>query len=223
MSDQPKPPVNKTPPASPLPEADKKTAPKFSPEAVTRNESKASQFFRSFLRWTGIALLVFGLGALAAIFLFYVPKANQLKLAEQDTATAEAKITELQTEITNLETQLDSLSSLKEDNQTLQTSLDQSRTHIALLQALADIRNAQYALALDDTAQAKIALAATTDTLTDMQSLLETDQAEVVAALLSRLELAQGELESNPFAAQSDLEVLAVSLLELEQSLFSTP
>lgn len=218
-----KPPVNKTPPASPLPEADKKTAPKFSPEAVTRNESKASQFFRSFLRWTGLALLVFGLGALAAVFLFYIPKANQLKLAEQDTATAEAKITELQTEITSLESQLDSLSSLKETNQTLQTNLDQAQTHIYLLQALADIRNAQYALALDDTAHAKTILAPTTDTLTEMRSLLDAKQAEIVASLLSRLELAQGELEANPFAAQSDLEVLAVSLLELEQSLFSTP
>jgi cytoskeletal protein RodZ len=223
MSDEPKPPVPPTPSlASPRLDADKKTAPKLSPEAVSRDESKARQWGRSFLRWAGLALVVFGLGALAAIFLFYIPKTNELNLATQDLATADAQMTELQTEITSLENQIAQLSTLEETNQTLQTELDQAQSHIYLLDALADIRNAQFALAQDDAPAAQTALTATAATLTELQERLDEEQADM-DALLDRLKLAQGELETNPFAAQSDLEVLANGLLKLEQTLFDTP
>lgn len=230
MPDEPKSPGTTPSPAPPprlsgqtSPEANKKTAPAFSPDAVSRTESKTSQFFRSVLRWMGLGLVVFGLGALAAIFLFYVPKANEVKLANQNLAAAEGQITDLQTEITNLKNQMAELSTLEETKQSLQAELDQARLHIHLLAALTDIRTAQSALAQDDRAAAQTALTPTAATLTQLQKGLANEQAETVSALLSRLKLAQGELESNPFAAQSDLEVLAVSLLELEQSLFSEP
>ncbi|NUM48186.1 MAG: hypothetical protein HUU38_26055 [Anaerolineales bacterium] len=210
-------------PASKTPETDKKTAPNLPAEALSRTESKASQLFRSFLRWAGLGVVVFGLGALTAIFLFYVPKADELKLAEQDLATANAKINELHAEIATLETQIAELTPLEETNQSLKTELDQVFLHLHLIVALKDVRSAQFALAQENTPHAKNALEETADTLTTMQDLLATDQATELNALLSRLELAQGEIESNPFAAQSDLEVLAVRLIELEEAWFSAP
>jgi hypothetical protein len=173
------------------------------------------------LRWTGAALLVFGLGALAAIFLFFVPKSNDLKLADQELAAANAKISELQTEITTLENRITELSTLEERNQALQTDLDLTLLHVYMLDALVDIRTAQYALERDDPASASEQLANTAASLTEMQKLLEAEQTPKVDAMLSRLELALGELDSNPFAAQSDLEVLAASLLQLENELFN--
>ena len=226
MSDEPKPPTSSastTSPSAKLPDANKKSTPSLPPDAISRKESKAAQLFRSFLRWAGVALLVFGLGALTTIFLFYVPKSNELKLVQQDLATANTTITTLQTEITSLEARIRTLSALEETNLALQTDFSQAQIHIHLLTALADIRAAQAALAKDDAAAAATELTGTTATLTAMQSLLEGDPVEVANTLLSRLKLAQGELDSNPFAAQSDLEVLATGLLQLEQSLFAVP
>jgi len=226
MPDEPKPPVISNPSPTPSPklaDANKKSAPALSPDAVSRSESKATQFFRSFLRWAGIALVVFGLGALAAIFLFYIPKSNDLKQTAQEFATANAKISALQTEITTLENRIAELSTLEAANQGLQTDLEMAQLHAHLLDALVDVRAAQYALAQDDPASASEQLATTAATLTEMQKLLEAEQAQSVDTMLSRLELAQGGLDSDPFAAQSDLEVLATRLLQLEEATFNEP
>ncbi|NJN43887.1 MAG: hypothetical protein HC806_03565 [Anaerolineae bacterium] len=80
----------------------KKSIPPIPTEAVSKPESKTRQFFRSFLRWTGAALIIFGLGALAAILLFYIPKSSQLKQVDQDLAAANITISELQTEVSDL-------------------------------------------------------------------------------------------------------------------------
>jgi hypothetical protein len=227
MPDEQKPPVASTPvasttsPSPKLPDVNKKSSPTLSPDAVSRPESKVTQLFRSFLRWAGIALVVFGLGALAAFFLFYIPKSNELKLADQELATANATIGELQTEITTLEDRINELSTLEETNQALQADRDQTQLHVYLLDALVDLRAAQYALERDEPASASEQLANTAASLTEMQKLLEAEQTPQVDAMLSRLELALGELDSNPFAAQSDLEVLAASLLQLENELFN--
>jgi TolA-binding protein len=229
MSDEQKPPAEPklvasnadSSPSSPkLSDAGEKSMPTFSSEAVSRPESKIRQFFRSFLRWTVMALIIFGLGVLAAYFFLYVPKSNDLKLAGQELATANAKISELQGEITTLENQINELSTLEERNQSLQADLDMAQLHVLLLDVLIDIRTAQYALADGDPTAAGEALENTTTTLMNVQQALEVEQTQI-DALLSRLELAIGELETNSFAAQSDLEVLANSLLQLEETLFN--
>ncbi|HLF91472.1 MAG TPA: hypothetical protein VI451_21180 [Anaerolineales bacterium] len=215
--------VSSTSPSPKRPDANKKSVPDISSEAISRPESKASQFFRSLLRWMGMALIVFGLGALAAYFLFSVPKSNELKLAGQELATANATISELQGEITTLENRIDELSALEETNQSLQADLDMAQSHVLLLDALVDVRAAQYALADGDPASAGEVLTHTAKTLTELQQALDGEQVQSVDALLSRLELAIGELDTNAFAAQSDLEVLATSLLQLEETLINEP
>jgi len=228
MPDEQKPTVSSnatsdTSPGKKLTDTEKKSLPTISSDAVSRPESKASQFFRSFLRWAGIALVFFGLGALTAVYLFYIPKSNELKLAGQDLATANAKISELQSEITALNNQLGELSALEETNQTLQTDLDLAQLHMHLLAVLVDVRTAQLALVEEDPEAAGQALVNTAETLTAMQQALESDQAASVDALLSRLELALGELDTNAIDAQADLDVLANRLLQLEETLFSAP
>ncbi len=223
MPDEQKPLTPSTTPSAKLPDANKKSTPILPPDAISRKESKAAQFFRSFLRWAGMALLVFGLGALTTIFLFYIPKSSELKQAEQKLATANATITELQTEITSLKNHIKELSTLEETNLALQRDLDQTQVHVHLLTALADVRTAQFALEQDDATTANAELANTSTTLTEMQSLLDGEQADSINSMLSRLEQALGELDTNLFAAQLDLEVLANDLLQLEKSLFSKP
>ncbi|NJN43888.1 MAG: hypothetical protein HC806_03570 [Anaerolineae bacterium] len=53
-----------------------------------------------------------------------------------------------------------------------------------------------------------------------MQNMLEPEQAQFMDALISRLKLAIGGLEDNAFVAQSDLEVLADGLMQLEETAF---
>jgi hypothetical protein len=52
---------------------------------------------------------------------------------------------------------------------------------------------------------------------------VDKSQQKIVSDLESRLILATGEIDTNPYAAQSDLDVLATGLLELENAYFSTP
>lgn len=223
MSDE-KPTQPKTPPKDTKPAgASGKPLSSLSDDVLTREESKTQQLLRSFLRWAGLALIVFGLGAFASYFLFTVPKNNALKLANQDTATAEAQITSLQGQITTLEDRIDELSILEETNQTLQAELDSANAHILLLDAFADVRAAQFALASNNSSKAEQELSGTADTLTAMKPLLEAEQTASIDSMLQRLTLALGGLASDPFAAQSDLEVLANNLLQLETSLFGTP
>ena len=122
--------------------------------------------------------------------------------------------------VSNLNAEIDSLQPLKERNDAL---LDENRKlelHIAILDARVDVANAQLALEMDDNAQARIILNQTSLALNKIEELLEIDQKEVVSDLKQRLSLVMDELDDDPFAAKSDLDVLETKLLQLEDSLF---
>jgi hypothetical protein len=53
--------------------------------------------------------------------------------------------------------------------------------------------------------------------------MLEPDQRKIVSDMQERLELVLDEVDDNPYAAESDLDVLARDLLELESALFTGP
>jgi hypothetical protein len=53
--------------------------------------------------------------------------------------------------------------------------------------------------------------------------MMEPDQRKIADDMQERLELALDEMEDNPYAAESDLDVLARGLLELENALFTEP
>jgi hypothetical protein len=153
---------------------------------------------------------------LLSLFIFYIPKSNSFHQAQADLAKANQQISALQN-------QLDSKKPLENQNQDLQTQLDASKLHVNLLSARLDVATAQYYLAKTDPAKARVALSKTDGTLTTLGTLLPSDQSKVVSDMQSRLKLSLGEIDGNPYAAQSDLDVLAKSLLELDNAYFSKP
>ncbi|MBE9524806.1 MAG: hypothetical protein IMY76_06880, partial [Chloroflexi bacterium] len=69
---------------------------------------------------------------------------------------------------------------------------------------------------------ALLALEKTDETLALIKSLLPVEQRDVVVAMEQRLELVLTEIAEDPYAAGSDLNVLATSLLQLEDATFGS-
>ncbi len=199
-------------PAGALPgeEAAKPTPP------IKKTESKKRHFFRMALRWLIAFLIVFFLGVLAMEFVFLRPLNQKL-----DQVTSERD--QAQQSVKSLQGQIDSLTPLSDQNKTLQDKLTKSELHVTILSAEANVDSAQISLLNNKPADARLVLNKTTTTLTTLQGMLPPDQQKVVTDMQSRLTLALGELDTNKFAAQSDLTVLATSLLQLENTFFANP
>jgi hypothetical protein len=186
------------------------------PALPKQPESKLRHFFRMALRWLIIFIIVFLLGVLAMEFVFYRPLTLQLDQVktERDQALQNVK---------DLQSQVDGLKPLTATNKDLQDQLDKSQLHVYILSAESNVNAAQVALLNNKPADARLVLNKTTATLKTLQGMLPADQQKVVTDMQNRLVLATGELESNKFAAQSDLNVLATGLLQLENSYFTSP
>ncbi len=197
-------------------------------EEAPKSEGKVRRFFRNLLRWTLGLLIVFGLGFITAIFTLYQPSVAELRAAVQ------AKESELlqasqdaQTQIAELEEQVAEYRPLGTENENLLSENEQLRQqqsetdlHIAILNARVDVASARLALIGDDPARAQVALDQTADTLVEIEALLPPEQSGMVTALEQRLAFVLDEIEEDVYAAQSDLDVLGKSLLELEDALF---
>lgn len=190
---------------------------------VPQEESRTRRFFLRLLRWSVGLLVIFGLGVIATILAIYQPKVDELAGTNQELANAKDEILSLQNQIKDLEAQISSLSALEERNKALQDELDLADLHVHILSALADVHAAQFALSTDDVALAQLQLNQTPTTLEELQQMLKPGERQVVGSMLQRLELVGKGLEDDPFAAQSDLEVLANSLAQLENTYFANP
>ncbi len=168
------------------------------------------------LRWFLFALILFGLGAAVTLWALYAPQRRQLDAAGNE-------IQSLQQQVGNLQNQVKTLTPLETTNKSLQQQTNQQNLHTYILSARTDVAQAQLALAKQDTAKASLALSKTDQTLTMINDLLPANQQKLVKDMQSRLTLAKSEIESNSYAAQSDLDVLANSLVDLENSLFTSP
>jgi len=188
-------------------------------------ESKTRRFLRRLIRWTAGVLIVFGLGFLTSVFLLYRPATQEAKMNSETIAIertdAEGRVAGLETQIVDLEAQKTSLQPYKDLNDELVAEQQGLNLHIGLLDARIDVANALLALSEGDPAQVRVILAKTTETLDTINSLLKPDQQEVTSAMKERLELVLAEVDDDPFAAQSDLDVLGTKLLQLQDSLFS--
>ncbi len=211
----PEQPAEPVPSAEPvLPEATEAPQPpepvKVKPEK--RPPSRWVRFLRVFL---GVLILL-GLGAAAAIYTFYLPERQQL-------AEANNKLTQISnqsaSDLKAANQKIDSLSSLETQNQDLGAQAAQAKLEAAILKIRVDVLSAQLAIANKDTAKARISLSKTSDNIQQLGLLLPTDQSIVADDLQSRLKLVLGEIDTNAYAANSDLDVLEKSLLELENAL----
>jgi len=206
------------------PEPETISKPKAESKATPKPVKRAPSFWTRALRWTLGFLILFGLGFIAAIFLFYIPARQQTNTLRADLQASQQQATQSvnasQQKVSDLENQVQQLSTLDSKNKDLQTALEQAQLHIAILSARTDVATAQLALEKKDTSKAHVALSQTPKTLDSMSSMLASNQQKLIEDMKARLTLADGEIDSNAFAAQSDLTVLATSLLELENALF---
>ena len=142
---------------------------------------------------------------------------------EQKKAVIRSELDQAQQTVKTLQGQIDSLTPLSTQNKTLQDQLTKSELHVYILSAEANVNAAQVALLNNKPADARLVLNKTVNTLKTLQGLLPPDQQTVVKDMQNRLTLALGELDNNKFAAQSDLNVLITSLLQLENAFFTNP
>ena len=195
------------------------------PSPEKKEDSKIKLFFRKLLRWTAGILIVFGLGLITGIFVLYRPATKDadraIKRSESERQMANENIAALEGQISNLETEVSHLQTYKQINEELVADQRDYELHIAVLDARLDVTNATLALSKANNAQAQIILEKTSGTLATIGDLLEEEQRGAVENMKQRLELVLGEMEADAYAAQSDLDVLATNLLQLEDALFT--
>lgn len=199
------------------PEKEIPAAPVIPPK---KTESKPRRFFRLAIRWVAGFLIVFFLGVIVTEFVVYLPHSQQLTQQidqaknERDQALQNAK---------TLQAQLDSMAPLATQNATIQESYAKSQLHVTILSAEANVNSAQISFLNNKAADARLVLTKTQTTLKTLQAMLPVDQQKVAIDMQSRLTLVLSELDTDKFAAQSDLNVLSTSLLQLENTLFASP
>jgi predicted RNA-binding protein Jag len=189
--------------------------PEETPQAVTP-PSRARRVFQQILRWTFGILIIFGLGFLLAVFTLYLPTRQALNNKENSLRQSSQAVQDIQAKLADAK-------DIANELQVTQNDLNNATLHNAILGARIDVTGAQLAMAEKQPEKAHLVLGKTGETLKSLEKLVDKSQQKIVSDLESRLILATGEIDTNPYAAQSDLDVLATGLLELENAYFSTP
>ena len=205
------PPIESELPEGESPELLEGEPPELLPDVEPPPPSRVSLLLNRALRWTTGILLVFVLGVVAMWAIRVRPAQAELQSLQADLET-------MQEQITTLEERVQSLLPLEAENEALQAELAETEQQMAIRGVLVDITSAQLAMAQEDPIAAKAALAGTDDRMKALDvELVGTDTLE---GLRTRLALVVDELDSDTFAAQRDLQILANNLISLERSLF---
>ncbi len=193
------------------PELPGEEPPEVLPAVEPPPPSRFRLFFNRALRWVTGFMVVFVLGVVAMWVIRVRPVQGELQ-------SRQAEIEALQDQIATFEEQVQSLLPLEEENTSLQAELAKTEQQMAIRGVLVDVTSAQLAMAQEDPVAAKAALAGTDERLQKLDvELVGTDTLE---GLRTRLALVVDELDSDAFAAQRDLQILANNLISLERSLF---
>jgi hypothetical protein len=182
------------------------------PEAPKKKPSSLTVAFR----WFFILLIAFGLGVVLILFTLYLPARQELRLLSNDLQLSES---EYSSNLREANQEIERLSSLEKTNNELQEEAHQNELYITLLQTRVDVLSAQISVSNGDYTKASLALSKTEDRLNKLAELLPNEQGQAIEALQTRLQLALDEIDKNDPAAESDLDVLATKLLELEDAI----
>lgn len=177
------------------------------PAAPPRPPSQIGRFFRRALRWAVGVVVLFALGVGVTWFVQVRPQATEIGRLRSDLAAAQAE--------------LEALRPLPGQIESLQAELTKVRQAFMIQEILVDVTSARFALALGNATGARSDLALTDARLVSLGTMLPPSQADQVQPLRERLALALREIDSDRFAALSDLEVLANQLVSLRRSLGS--
>jgi len=179
--------------------------------------SRVGNFFRKALRWITGLLAVFAVGVGTTWFVRVQPMNVELDNLKNQLQAAELTVKDMETQITEMTTMA---SELLSENESIKIQLQETQLHVDVMRILVDVTTAELALANEDTVTAKASLSGTDTRLATLQEQLQGDDQQTIADMRTRLALVLEELETNRFAAKSDLDVLMSNLLALERSLF---
>lgn len=175
---------------------------------VPKPESAFRRFLRRVVRWTLFILVIFGLGMVAAVFLWYIPmrKIANANLDALNTANQQ---------VMDLKEQLAGQTALEKEYQTALERLKLAAI-LKLVQSLqVEVASARIALYQNNIEAAQNALENADKLMTELQRQAEKEQQDVITDLQTRLTLAKSEIKDNSYAAQSDLDVLWRGLNDL--------
>jgi cell division protein FtsB len=175
--------------------------------------SRIGRFFRKALRWLTGLIVVFGLGVGTTWFVRVQPMNRQIEDLKNQLETAEITVGELEALIADYK-------SAESENEAVEEDLRNTELHVDIMRILVDAVSAELALANDDIVTAKASLTGTDTRLAELQERLQGEDQETIEGMRTRLVLVLEELETDAFAAMSDLEVFASNLIALERSLF---
>jgi hypothetical protein len=189
------------------------------------SESKVRQVFRKIIRWTAGLLIVFGLGLITGIYLFYRPAnqeaermLNELKVYLD---SANGKAVDLENQIAILKARVSDLEPYEARNDELVAEQVDLNLHIAILEARIDVTHALLAIESEDFLQAQVTLDETEAALDKIGNFLDKEKLDVVEELKTQLQWIKDDLEVNPETAQKDLEALGAKLLQMEDDLIN--
>ncbi|OGO19720.1 MAG: hypothetical protein A2Z14_00685 [Chloroflexi bacterium RBG_16_48_8] len=175
--------------------------------------SRLGRFFRRALRWITGLFVVFALGVGTTWFVRVQPMNTKMGDLKNQLQAAEITVTELEARIADF-------TPLVSENASLKTQLLETQLHVDVMRILVDVTAAELALANGDAVTAKASLTGTDTRLAILQEKLQGEDQQTIEGMRTRLALALEELETNTFAAISDLDVLISNLVALERSLF---
>lgn len=199
--------------STPTPPAPTSSAPPVPPAIQPTPRSGWAPWKSRALRWTTGLLVIFALGLVATWLVQVRPLRQQVAVLEQERESLLASVADLQA-------QTDRLEGVDAENTALKATQAVLEQNSALLMANVGTVRAQFVLASGgDAGEAVEALSTADGQLEVLEKALSGTQQESVRALRYRLAMAVEEIESDPFAAQRDLEVLANGLETMAKDL----
>jgi len=178
-----------------------------------KKPSPLGRLFAKVVRWTAGIGLIFAFGVALTWLVRVVPLGRDLNGVRDDLATANAQIDVL-------EQVVEGMQALEQSNVALQAELTAAEQHLNLLNILSDVSTARLALAKDNPAAALSALVDTDERMSRLQESLEGEDANSIVGLRVRLQQAISEIDTNAFAADGDLGILANDLQGLERRFY---
>jgi len=196
-------------------------------EIAVKEESRTKRFLRKLFRWILGILIVFGLGFLTAVVVYYRPAHRQLEatLLEKQTAmetvsSQKAKIADLESKIRK---QQDELDYLKNTNLKLKVENSQKSLQVALTKANVSTSKALVFLLEKKTTESRKALTETSELIKEIKTLLPDSQSKNIDSIEKRLNLVISEIRTNPSTAHDDLNIMLKELAKIEHTLFPAP
>lgn len=201
----------------PVEPAEPKTTQPPEPAAPEKAPQKRPSFLLRAFRWLLVCVILVGLGAILVLFLLYIPTRDELDTARGDIAAISSQS---EADLQDAKQEIERLKAFEPQNEALQQALDLASLRVTVLEIRTDVLSAQLALLNGENEKALLVLSSTDELLNQLSNQVPSELNEFIETLHQRLELAVNGIENDDSAAESDLNVLIIKLLELEDSLF---